>query len=305
MHTHTTFSPARRLAALCSAILMVISMSRAQDPFQDAIKQLNTENLTGYLQPFTNSVGANMNSGLYNTAQIPELGFSLQFQIIGMGTMVGDNEKKFTATPPGPFPQSPVETATVFGDIGTGVAGPSNMTYYFQNGQIRTSLFPTAVPQLTIGNFYGTQGVVRYITLPNFKNFPKTTLFGIGAQHSISRYFQEIPLDLAVGIYYNKFDVGEIIETKSMAYAAHASKSLSEVFTAYGGLQYETTTMDVNYSYSGPGSTPDNKSHVELESENKFRFMAGFNLNLGILHLNGDINFGKVIALSGGIGFGI
>ena len=89
-----------------------------------------------------------------------------------------------------------------------------------------------------------------------------------------------------------------------MAYGAHVSKSFS-LLTLYGGLQYETASMDVNYAYTGPGSTPNTKISLQLDSENTFRVTAGLNLNLGVLHLNGDINVGKVTALSAGLGFGI
>jgi len=280
------------------------SMSFSQTPFEDAVKQLNSDLVKGYLQPFINSASANINAGHYSTAQIADMGFTLRLQVVGSGTIIGDAEKTYTATPPEPFTQNPVETATVFGEQGASVSHPAGMTYYFQNGQIKASIFPSVVPQLTVGNLFGTQAVVRYASIPEFHDFPRSTLFGIGAQHSISRYLPDVPVDLAVGIYYNNFSVGDFIESRAMCYGAHVSKSFS-IITAYGGLQYQTASMDVNYTYTGQGSTPNSTISLQLESEVNVVATIGLDFNLGILHINGDANFGKVTALSGGIGFGI
>src|SRR6185436_15686552 len=141
-----------------------------------------------------NSAGANINAGHYSTAQIADMGFTLRFQVVGSGTVIGDAEKTYSATPPEPFDQTPVQTATVFGEKGASVSHQSGMTYYFQNGQIKANLFPSVVPQLTLGNIFGTQAVIRYASIPEFHDFPRSTLFGIGAQHSISRYLPDIPV---------------------------------------------------------------------------------------------------------------
>ena len=92
--------------------LAMRSISPAQNAFEDAVKQINYDNVKGYLQPFANSVGANINSGLFNTADIGEMGLSLQIQLVATGTMIGDAEKTFYALPPSQFPQSPVKTWT-------------------------------------------------------------------------------------------------------------------------------------------------------------------------------------------------
>jgi len=89
-----------------------------------------------------------------------------------------------------------------------------------------------------------------------------------------------------------------------ICYGAHVSKTFA-IITAYGGLQYETASMDVNYTFTGQGSVPNTTIGLQLESEVSVVATVGLDFNLGILHVNGDANFGKVTALSGGIGFGI
>jgi hypothetical protein len=289
---------------LWAVMLGGISSTYAQNPFEDAIKQLNSENVRGYVQPLINGFGANLNSGIYHTAEIPNLGFHFQLQIVGMGTIIGDAEKTYMATPPDPFTQTPVQTATIFGTTGTIVTGPANLKYQFQNGQVRASSLPLAVPQLTIGTVFGTQAIVRYVPVPEIGNSPKMTLLGAGIQHSISQYIPLLPVDVAVGGFYQRLTIGDIIDARTMNAGVLASKSFS-LITLYGGAQYETATMNLNYTYTGPGSTPNTKINVDLDADNSFRFIGGLNLNLVIAHLNADINVGKVTVASGGLSFGL
>jgi hypothetical protein len=294
----------RVLAAFFGLCLLVGGTASAQNPFEDAIKQLSSDNVRGYIQPFVNGFGANLNSGLYHSASISEMGLSIKFDIVGMGTMIGDAEKVYDAVAPQPFDQTPVQTATIFGGPGTIVSHPSGVTYQFQNGQVKTSFVPLAVPQLTLGNFYGTQAVIRYAPLPSVGDFPKVTLFGIGARHSISRYLPTVPVDLAVSAFYQTFDIGEIMSAHALNFGAQASKSFS-VLTLYGGLQYETSSMDLSYTYTGPGATPNTKVGISIDGQNNFRATAGLGLNLVILNLSADVNVGKVTVLSAAVGFGI
>ena len=291
-----------KISSLLCGLLLIGSTGKAQDPFQDAIKQLSSDNVRGYLQPFVNGLGANLNSGYYNTAQIGETGLHLQIGVVGMGTLVGDAEKVYNALPPQPYPQTPVQTATLFGGTGMTLNGPSGTSYQFQSGEVKTSMIPLGVPQLTIGNIYGTQAVIRYVPIPSIDKFPKVSFFGIGARHSISRYIPEFPADIAAGIFYSKVSVGDIIDAHSLAFGAQISKSFS-ILTAYGGMQYESSSLNLNYTFSG--SNPPSTVNLDMDGENKFRVTGGVTLDLLILHLNADINFGKVTVVSGGLGFGM
>jgi hypothetical protein len=290
--------------AVVSMMIIVISYAEAQNPFEDAVKQLSSDNVKGYLQPWVTSYGADLNSGFYHTADIGDLGLTIRLDIIGMGAFVGDKQKKYKAT--NPFDGTEVETATIFGERGAIVSPDSLVMYQFQNGQVKTSFIPFAVPQLTIGDLYGTQGVIRFITLPEMNNVPKVSLFGIGARHSVSRYLPPIPVNLSAGLFYQSLKIGEIFEASTFTIGAQVSKSFA-VLTLYGGLQYESISMDLNYTYQGtvPGYTPPSpKVSLNIEGKNQFRGTAGFNINLLAFNIFADINIGSSIAASGGIGFG-
>lgn len=279
----------------------------SQNTFEETIEQLSSENVRGYLQPMLDGFGANINSGFPGSARIKSLGLTFRLQIIAMGTLIGDAEKTYKATPPFPFPQTPVETATVFGGEGAVVQHPSGIEYKFQNGQIKTNIIPFLVPQLTIGDVFGTQATIRYVPVPSMDDFPQVTLFGIGVRHSVSQYLPLVPVDIAAGLFYQSFTVGDYIDTKATAFSAQVSKTLA-VLTLYGGLQYESTNIDLSYTYTGPlppGDESDRNVSLSLKGENKFRLTAGLGLSLGILHLHADVGIGKVTVLSAGLGFGI
>jgi hypothetical protein len=278
--------------------------ARAQNPVEDAIKQLTSENAKGYLQPLVNSFGANLNAGVYHSPDISTMGFSLKLEVVGMGTMIGDAEKVYKAVAPASFGGGTYETATIFGGAGTMISGPGGTQYQFQNGQVKTSIVPLAAPQLTIGNVYGTQAVVRYVPIPEIDKFPKTTLFGIGARHNVSQHLPMLPLDVAVGFFYQTLTVGELIDAKTFNIGVQGGKSFA-ILDVYGGLQYETSSMDVNYKYTGPNPPANPNVSLNLTGENSMSAMAGLGLHLAILHLNGTVNLGKVTVLTASLGFGI
>ncbi len=296
-----TLVSAMSSSVLC-ALLLAAPFARAQDAFQDAVKGVSADKITGYLQPFVNAVGANLNSGFYSSAEIGDAGVFIRVGVVGMGTLIGDAEKVYNARPPQPYAQQDVQTATVFGGVGATVQGSGGTSYHFQSGEVKTSIVPIALPQVTVGNIFGTQAVIRYIPLPSVGDFPKTTLFGVGLRHSISRYIPEVPVDIAAGIGYNKVTVGDIIDAHALNFGAQASKSFS-VATVYGGLQFESSSLTADYTYTG--SSSGSNVHLDIDGENKFRVTAGLGLDLVIFHLNGDINIGKVTVVSGGIGFGL
>jgi hypothetical protein len=293
---------------ILSTLIILVSFGTVypQNTFEDAIKQLSSDNVKGYLQPFLDGFGANLNSGFQGSARI-KTGLHLRLQFIGMATVIGDAEKTYKATPPEPFSQNEVETATIFGDQGALVTGPMGLQYRFQNGQVRTDWLPFAVPQLTFGNIFGTQGVIRYIKVSEREDIPEISLFGIGARHSISQYLPLVPVDIAAGIYYQKFSIGNIIEANAAAFGAQVSKTFV-LLTLYGGLQYERSSITLEYEYTGPlppGDLSNRNVTLDLKGENNIRLIAGLGVSLGIVHLHGDINIGKVIVLSAGVGVGI
>lgn len=292
-----------RAAIVVIGVLFSSGFSVGQTDLEEAVKQLTSSNVRGYLQPFVDGFGANLNSGLVRSARIDEGGLSIKFEILGMGTLIGDAEKSYAAVPPAPFEQTPVRTATIFGGLGTVVNGPGGVQYQFQNGQISADIMGLVTPQLTVGTLFGTQATVRYVPLPATNDLPSVTLLGYGLRHSISRYIPNSPIDLSVGMFRQDLTVGGIFEADALSYGLQASKSVA-MLTVYTGIQYESSTMNVDYLYTGYGATPATRITMDMEGENRIRGTAGLGLSLAVLNLNADISFGKVTALSASLGFG-
>lgn len=275
----------------------------SQDAVSDALKQLSSTNVTGYVQPIIDGFGANLNSGLYHSSGLHEGGFHARLEIIGSGMLVGEQQRYYYAKPPEPFDSDPVRTATILGGTGATVTGPGGVEYQFQNGQIRTDLFGIGVPQLTVGNFMGTEAIVRYAVVPSVKEFPSSSLFGIGGRHSLTQYLPDLPFEATVGAFWQDLKVGDIIDVHSTNVALMLGKSVS-VFTIYGGMQLESTTIDVDYTYTGYGATPDSRVHLDYTSDNVLRWTTGFGLNLLAFKLYTDIGVGRVTVVTGTVGFG-
>lgn len=297
---------------VCWSILAIIiafgpPKMLAQSQLETTLKQFNSQTVKGYIQPIGDLFGANMNGGIFHSADIPTAGLQLRVDIIAMGSVVGDDQKSYTVQTPAGFTPATFKTATIFGGKKTVVYDPSSGLSYSgrADGIINTSLFPLAVPQLTIGSLYGTNLKIRYIPIPSIGDdqFPSTTLFGIGAQHNISQYLPSVPLALSAGLFYSSLTVGDLLDFKGFTIGAQASKDFS-VLELYGGLAWEQSTLNIKYT-----STDINSGSpivdITLDGANNFRFTFGAALNLAIFHIFADANFGSITSFTGGLGFGI
>ncbi len=278
----------------------------AQSTLESTIKQFDQESVSGYVQPFGDLFGATMNAGFYRSARIPGNGFTLRIDLVGMATIISDDYRMYDAKlPPGFMPQGgSYKTATVFGGRGTTFKDvESGLEYKGSDGVFDTRVFPLVVPQLTVGSVLGTQLSIRFISTPELGGgkFPSSTLFGAGFRHSVSQYFTNPPVDVAIGGYYSTFDVGDLIAFQGGAVNMQVSRTFA-LITLYGGMAWETSSTDIRYS-------PDVQSgksfvSVTLSGGNTFRFTGGLEIDLQAVKLFADINMGYVRHFSGGIGFG-
>ncbi len=292
--------PALIVCAVCM-LLLAVQVGHAQSDVEKALQQYGAEQVKGYIQPIGDLFGANLNAGFFRGASIEKAAFHIRLDIVGMASMVGDKQKTYTANAPTGFTPATFETATIFGGKGSVVTDQNTLlTYRGSDGVFNTSFFPTAAPQLTIGDFFGTRAAIRFIATPEVGGLPKATLWGIGAQHSVSQYLPVIPFDVAGHVFYSKFTFGDLIDVSALSIGVDASKSFS-ILTLYGGLAWEKSTMKIGYTSTGANPT---SISVDLDGANSFRFMLGLDLGLGFFHLFGDANFGSVTNFSAGIGFG-
>ena len=292
---------------LAVSLAVTASTAGAQTTFEDIIRQQGPATVRGYLQPLADILAANLNVGFYHSALIPKSKFGFSLELVGMGSQVKDAQRVYTAPTPRGFNPPSFETATIFGGTGKTVTHANNpsLQYRGSDGFIETDLFPTGAPQLRVGGIFGTEVVFRYLSSSVLglkgSDFPELKVIGYGLRHSISQYFNGLPVDIAVSFFDSDVTWGDIVDMEAMTFGAQVGKSVGPL-SVHGGLAQESGKMKLSYTSTSP-SAPGAAS-VDVDVKGQTRFSAGAMLKLGPLQLFGDGNFGKVTTFSGGLRIG-
>ncbi len=269
----------------------------------DLIERYAGVNADGFIEPLITGFGADLNSGLYRSARVPRMGLHLNIAINGMLAIFPDDQRTFTAATTGFFfPPKEVETATIIGDgRGTIVTSPSGTEYIFPGGYDMKS-FLIGVPTVTVGSIMGTEASLRYFKAKLNEDIGDISLLGFGVRHSISQYFPLLPVDIAAGVFYHKFQISEIVDSKVYCVHAEVGKSLS-IIDVYGGLGLESNKAKVEYTFdSGVGTE---QVSIDVSGKNKFRMTAGVGFNFALFHINLDYNLGNQNVVNAGISLGL
>ncbi len=294
---------------LSITLLSVFLISSSALPQEGvAINKLFQNDAEQYLKPLSTWFGTYFNSGTYYDAKVPAF-FGFKFNIIGMWSIVPDDQKTFKPDPKLPGVTDVEPTATVFGNKGGYYLGSQGF-YTYPSG-LSLKAIPMGIYQVA-GSFYNTELLVRFFPKIKFQD-TKVGIFGVGLKHDISSHIPLLPVNIAVQFLYNNFsfeyndgDPANLTEVKSnnFAFNIHASKSIS-IFTVYSGLQYESSSMDFNYyfedsenQYPGAGHQTVN---LKIDGSNNFRFTLGGALKLGFFVINADVNLTKFTTFTTGL----
>ncbi len=284
--------------------LLVFLVKPIFSQIEDRFSQLTETNAIEYARPFATTLGTAMNSNGYYTADIPAM-FTFSISFRGMYILIPESQKNFTPTFNELGYQATKETATIYGDRGAAYAGPNG--YIVMPPGINQSGIPVAYPQIG-ASFMGTRVILRYLPSISLGDNNDLSMFGIGVEHNISQYIPLFPVDLAVQIMYNKFEISGIMKLNNIAFNAHASKTFG-LITPYFGLQYENTSLDLSYSIKGdpqngdPSLNSDRDVTVSIDGDNNFRATVGAALKLAIVVLNADFSLSAQPVVSGGLTF--
>lgn len=263
------------------------------------------KNAEGYLDPLHQALGAGLNSGMFRSAQVPVGRFQFNVEVKLMAVKFGDAERTFRAeTEDGFYPLTSVEAPTVVGATDAmAVAGRNNTVAIFPGGFDLSSL-TLAVPQVTIGGFRGTQAIVRYLAFKTGDaEIGDFSLFGIGARHSISQYWEGAPMDLAAGFLYQNLGLGDkLIDTSALTFGVQASRRFYKVLEPYAGLSFDRFAMSVDYKYED--TNPPTRLKLDYDPTSNLRFTAGLGLNLSLLHLQGEVNLADQTSFLVGLSLG-
>lgn len=288
----------KKITLLFVVLLTCLSYGQITDRFS----LMNEKSAVGYTKPLATALGTGLNSGAYFTAGVPSL-FGFTFSLKGMTIFIPENDKNFEPSLPEGYEEGP--TATVFGHKGNAYAGYDG--FIPMPPGINRSSVPLAYPQISVA-VLGTEVMLRYLPNIELGEDKDLSFIGFGLKHSISQYIPLLPVDIAAQVFYNKLSITDLAEHKNIAFNVHASKAIG-VLILYGGLQFESTTMDLEYSIEGDPSKADpllredKEVKLSIEGDNNFRLTLGTALELSFFVVNVDVNIGSQIALTGGLNF--
>jgi hypothetical protein len=263
------------------------------------------KNAEGYLNPLHQALGAGLNSGMFRSAQIPVGRFQFNVEIKVMAVKFGDDERSFRAeTEDGFYPASGREAPTVVGDPGAVTVDGDNNTVAIFPGGFDLSSLTLAVPQVTIGGFRGTQAIVRWLAFETGDaEIGDFRLFGIGARHSISQYWEGAPCNLAAGFLYQNLGLGDkLIDTSALTAGVQASRKFYRVLEPYAGLSFDRFSMSVDYE--SKDTDPPTRLNLDYDPTSNLRFTAGLGLNLSVVHLQGEVNLADQTSFLVGLSLG-
>jgi len=308
------FPGSRRVMLFAAFLACVASPLSAQ--IQDQLSAYTGRNGESYLAPLANAFGADLNAGIFRSASIPRTGFAIKLEIQVMSVIFKDENRTFKAVPERGFTPLPGETSfdapTVVGSEKAVIVEGAGGTSYAFPGGFNLNSFALAVPQLRIGA-YGTEAVVRYFAIKaGDTELGDIGLFGIGVRHSISQLLPgKIPLDVSGGFFWQQFRLGknkqggDLIKANALSIGVQASKRFLRVLVPYGGLTYDTASIDVHYQseVTGTGVNVD----IDHSSPSTMHLTVGLLLDLPILSVYGEYGVANqnTFAFGFGLGFGI
>jgi hypothetical protein len=273
------------------------------------LQNFTSDYAKGYAQPLVDAIGANLNTGLYHSADTEsEIDIYCGIKIIG--TFITSDMQTFGIA--SPYNQQASTTATVLGGNGSVIPGaPSGTPQNYLSGASNFSTFkmvPLFVPQASVGNLMGTQLMIRYLPTQNISDVGKVSFWGFGIQHSLSQYISYFPINIAAQVAYQKLTVSDNFDASAFSFGIQASKKIL-IITIYGGFAYERCKMTLSYDYQNPlpasSSTQSQKYSVDFTGANTFRMTVGASINFLIFRINADYGLGKIPVGSIGVGVGL
>jgi len=308
--------------------------------FAREITQFVGENAVPFLQPLADALQSNLQAGMHS--QLTSDGFHFGVSLVAMGVTIPEESKTFVPKPFSSTVEFSYNGVPFLGDLqiapatlptAAGLGREQTFTGTLQRVRPKGSAYVPGVydfiqqnasvtiggyrdvsniffatPQATIGSLLGTDLTVRFLPKVNLEDIGELSWFGIGVTHSISQYFP-LPFDLSVSYMYQtmtlkasdqEFTVNA--DLKAMGGRLRLSKTLNagfigiEPFTMVG---YEKGRLEVRYSFADPYIGDQT---VPLDTEGRFRFVAGVAAKILAFQLHADINTGQMVGYSMGIG---
>ena len=317
----------RKIALTMLLITGFALHSSSQDLILDS-KEDAKAFLGSYFSPFSETLGAGLNNGWYNTAKPHKLGgfdVSLTVNLVG----ISDENKTFNVNELDHFTASPSNTPSILGsgqgsqityDNGEGISG----TFTMPEQDFDIPFVPVPTLNAGVGLIKGTELNVRYI--PNYAfdigliGQGSIGLYGGGLKHDILQWIplaKKLPFDLSVQAAFNQLNTSFEIESQSVdqevkmtinssTYNLIISKKLA-LLTAHAsaGISSTSSQFEGNTTFQ-LGSTEVIKFNVPLdinfEKKSYLQASAGVRIKLAIFTITASQTFSEYPTTSAGIG---
>ncbi|PSQ87443.1 MAG: hypothetical protein BRD42_02105 [Bacteroidetes bacterium QS_3_64_15] len=323
---------------LCFGFLLGFALfaspAQAQDDLGDALETVGQQYADGYTQPVTDALGANLNAGLFRTAEVGGEGIlpviDIYVGVAGMGALTAGLDDSFRLADDRvqtendrtlriEYPNTDLPTA--FGenespgraDIIDQETGMKVDEAPLPSSLIDTPIAPLGVPQVGVGTVLGTDAQLRYLPETNISSYGSVSLFGLSVRHSLSQYIPLSPVNVAVQGTWQSLALSgseesrnpdEIVDASGWALNAQASKDIPVLpITFYGGVQYEQFGVDVNYTFTTNGE--NSTIAFDQDAANSVRALAGVSVTLAVIQLNVDYALGSANTVSVGAGLAL
>jgi hypothetical protein len=317
----------RRLLPLLFAGALVALPARGQGNLGEALQSVGSEYAANYTQPVTDALGADLNAGLFRTAEVGGGGLVPLVDVyVGVavpGALTAGSAESFRLSDETlgnglriDYPDRPLPTAFGDGDLDPGRAvvtqnGRPVGSVELPSALVSTPIAPLVIPQVGVGTVLGTDAQVRYLPETSISDYGSVSITGVAVRHSISQYIPLSPVSVAVqGSWQNislSDSANEVLTATGWAVNAQVSKTLPLFpLTFYGGLQYESFGVEVDYTFdefsgAAVGAEPVPIS-FEQDAQNRVRGLAGVSLTLALLRVNVDYAISGNNTVSAGVG---
>lgn len=295
------------------------------DELSRALRNVTNLYADRYVQPVTDALGADLNSGLYHGAKVGGGILPLLDVYVGVtvvGAPVSDGDRIFSLEGTETLPDgrtvtySIQEAPTAFGTSTpqgsieiTDSDGNTVGTLTAPPGAIDASLAPLVIPQVRIGSVFGTDALIRYAPEYTLSGYGTVGFLGLGVRHNLDQHIPvPLPVKLAAQVSWQRLSVNDelaerdILTAQALAGSLIASRSLGPL-SVYAGAQLERFALDVGYTFDPQraGVEPVTVSFGQTGA-NAVRFVGGATFTLGFVQLHADYSIAAQPTISGGIG---
>lgn len=296
----------------------VVSQNPVVNDIQDASNFLGA-----YFSPFSESIGAGLNRGWYNTAKPHKLaGFDVSLSINLI--TVSDELSSFDANSLDNFSSSSSSTPTLLGSGEGATISYQGNEFVMPNQNINLKTIPIPTLNAGVGLIKGTEVNLRYIPSYNydigFVGKGSIELYGFGLKHDILQWLplnKLLPFDLSFLGAFSQFNTSFEVESQSIrqdvsldiratTFNLILSKKFS-VVSAYASVGQNTvnSTFTGNTNFKlGSSSTLDFDLplNIELPKSSEMQASAGVRFQFAIFTLYANQTFSSYPVTSAGIG---